>query len=151
MFKRSLFAIAALTLLTTPAGAIEIEDIEWPYPTVPQDSASVAITLDVGYWVRIRDHESLRIKLARKGLYEYSGCTDIRVDTNSAISILCSIQPTGAVPGNWTCSVQPTEVSPPGGAATVCATVKDADLTRTRGGSRNVHVATISIKVVPVL
>jgi hypothetical protein len=149
MVKKSLFAIAAVALLAVAAQAGEIKIHDWPCAFIPQEITTIPVTMDVGYWIKIKDQNKLKIKLQQKSIHEYEGCTDIKVETNVNITLSCSISATGAVPGKWSCSVSPADINAPGGTASVCAKVKDADLSKTAGGSKNVHVATVSVKVVP--
>jgi hypothetical protein len=149
MVKKSLFAIAAVALLAVAVQAGEIKIHDWPCAFIPQEVTTIPVTMDVGYWIKIKDQDKLKIKLSQKSIHEYSGCTDMVVETNVNITLSCSISATGAVPGKWSCTVSPADINMPGGTATVCAKVLEADLSKTAGGSKNVHVATVSIKVVP--
>jgi len=149
MVKKSLFAIAAVALLAVAAQAGEIKIHDWPCEFISQEVATIPVVMDVGYWIRIKDQDKLKIKLTQKSIHEYEGCTDMKVECNLNISLSCSISATGAVPGKYSCSVNPADVDSPGGTVSVCATLKDADLGGTPGGSKNVHVATVTIKVKP--
>jgi hypothetical protein len=149
MLKKSLFAIAAVALLTVAAQAGEIKIHDWPCAFIAQEVTTIPVVMDVGYWIKVKDQDKLKIKLTQKSIHEYEGCTNMVVETNVNITLSCSISATGAVPGKWSCSVSPADVDAPGGTVSVCATVKEADLSKTPGGSKGVHVATVSIKVVP--
>ena len=149
MVKKSLFAVAAVALLAVAAQAGEIKIHEWPCEFIFQEVAQIPVVMDVGFWVKIKDQDKLKIKLSQKSIHEYEGCTDIKVECNFNITMSCSISATGAVPGNYSCSINPADLDSPGGTATVCAKLKDADLSKTPGGSKNVHVATVTIKVKP--
>jgi len=149
MVKKSLFAVAAVALLAVAAQAGEIKIHEWPCEFIFQEVAQIPVVMDVGFWVKIKDQDKLKIKLSQKSIHEYEGCTDINVECNFNITMSCSISATGAVPGSYSCSINPASLSAPGGTATVCAKLKDADLSKTPGGSKGVHVATVTIKVKP--
>jgi hypothetical protein len=57
-----------------------------------------------------------------------------------------------AVPGKYSISkLDPANILSPGGTSTVCVKLKEADLSKTPGGSKNVPVATVTIKVVPTV
>jgi hypothetical protein len=60
-----------------------------------------------------------------------------------------SITPTGAVSGTYSCSLADPYVDAPGGVATLCARLLNANLGSQPGGSKNVHVAVITVRVVP--
>jgi len=147
--KRSLFAVAVVAMLAAGVQGGEIKIHDWPCAFIAQEVTTIPVVMDVGYWIKIKDQDKLKIKLQQKSIHEYEGCTNMVVETNVNITLSCSISATGAVPGKWSCSVSPADVNAPGGTVSVCAKVKEADLSKTAGGSKNVHVATVSIKVVP--
>jgi hypothetical protein len=147
--KKVLFAIAAVALLAMTAQAGEIKIHEWPCKFIPQEVGSIPVVMDVGYWIKIKDQDKLKIKLTQKSIHEYEGCTDIKVETNVNITMSVSVSATGAVPGGYSVTINPADIDAPGGTATVCVKLKDADLSKTPGGSKNVHVATVKVSVVP--
>jgi hypothetical protein len=53
------------------------------------------------------------------------------------------------VPGDYSCSVSPANIDAPGGTLTVCARITNADLSRVPGGTKNVHVANVTVRVIP--
>jgi hypothetical protein len=147
--KKVLFAVAAVALLAMTAQAGEIKIHEWPCKFIPQEVTTIPVVMDVGYWIKIKDQDKLKIVLQQKSIHEYEGCTDIKVETNVNITLSVSVTATGAVPGGYSATVNPADIDSPGGTATVCVKLKDADLSKTPGGSKGVHVATVSVKVVP--
>ena len=149
MLEKSLFAVALVALLaaTAPAGEIKIHD--WPTTFVAQELTDIPVVMDVGYWVYIKDQHKLKIKLQQKTIHEYEGCTDVAIQCNFSLRTTCSISATGAVPGKYSCSVANGDLDQPGGTVTVCATLKEADLKNTPGASKDVHVATVTLKVAP--
>jgi hypothetical protein len=149
--KRILLTIATVALLATMSQAGEIKIHEWPCEFIFQEVATIPVIMDVGFWIKIKDQSKLKIKLSQKSIHEYEGCTDMKVECNLNIALSCSISATGAVPGNYSCSLSPTDIDSPGGTVTVCAKLKNANLSKTPGGSKNVHVATVTIKVKPRL
>ena len=148
--KRSFFAVAAVTLLAMTAQAGEIKTYDWPCQFISQELTTIPVVMDVGYWVRIKDQNKLKIKLQQKDIHTYEGCTDMKVECNLNITLSSSISATGAVPGNYSCSLDPADIDSPGGTVTVCAKLTNADLSKTPGGSKDVHVATVLIKVKPI-
>jgi len=149
MLKKSLFAVALVALLaaTVPAGEIKIHD--WPTTFVPQELTDIPVVMDVGYWVFIDKQGDLKIKLQQKSITEYEGCTNVTMQCNFNLKASCSISATGAVPGSYSCWVNDNEVNSPGGTVQVCAKLKDAKLVGTAGGQKNIHVATVTLKVAP--
>lgn len=149
MLKKSLFAVAVVALLAAVAPAGEIKIHDWPTTFVPQELTDIPVLMDVGYWVFIKDQDKLKIKLQQKSIHEYEGCTDVAIQCNFSLKASCSISATGVVPGKWSCSVLNADIDQPGGTVTVCAKVKEADLKNAPGATKDVHVATVTLKVAP--
>jgi hypothetical protein len=152
--KKALFAVAAVALLTVAAQAGEIKYHEWPCAPIAQEITTIPVVMDVGYWVRIKDQGSLKITLKQDSIHSYSGCTNMTVETNSCLTFSCSIAKVSkdgsvVVPGDYGCSVSPANINAPGGTLTACASIANADLSKVPGGSKGVHVANVTIKVVP--
>jgi hypothetical protein len=150
--KKVLFAVAAVALLAVTAGAGEIKIHEWPCQFVPQEVTTIPVVMDVGYWIKVKDQDKLRIKLTQKTIHSYEGCVDVVIETNTNITVSAKITSTGAVPGDYSVKVNgggSAPVDAPGGTVTICAYLEKADLSKTPGGSKDVHVATVSVRVVP--
>ena len=149
MLKKSLFVVAAVALLAVAAQAGEIKIHNWPMTFIAQEVTDIPVVMDVGYWVAIKDQDSLQIELVQQSIHTYQGSTDMTVECNFNITLSCSIAATGAISGSYGCGISPADIDAPGGVATVTATLTDANLGGTPGGSQNVHVATVTIMVVP--
>ena len=151
MLKKSLFAIAAVALLATAMQAGEIKIHNWPTGGfIPQEiPILIPVKMDIGYWVHIKDQDKVSIKMSQIDLHTYEGCDDMVVECNFNLTLSISIHPTGAVGGDYSKSISPADIDAPGGSTTVCATLKKAKLGDKPGGSTNVHVANIKVKVVP--
>lgn len=149
MLKKSLFVVVAVALLAVTAQAGEIKTHSWPTTYVPQEITDIPVVMDIGYWVAIKDQDKLQIKLAQQSVHTYQGCTNMTVQCNFNVTLSCSISATGAVGGDYGCSVSPADIDSPGGTAQVCAQLNNANLNNTTGGTSNVQVATVKIKVVP--
>jgi len=154
--KKALFAVAAVALLAVVAQAGEIKYHEWPCAPIPQEITTIPVVMDVGYWVRIKDQDKLKITLKQDSIHDYSGCTNATVETNTCLTFSCSIAKVkkdgvDVVGGDssYSCSVSPANIDAPGGTLTVCAKIAKADLSKVPGGSKGVHVANVTVKVVP--
>jgi len=149
--KKALVAMAVVALLAVGVQAGEIKSHEWPCAYVSLEITSIPVVMDVGYWVKIKDQDKLKIKLVQDeaDIHKFKGCTDMVVETNFNAILSCSVDKTPAVPGNYGCSVAPSTVAPPGGTVQVCVTLEKADFSKTPGGSKDVQVATVKIKVKP--
>ena len=149
MLKKSLFAVALVALLAATVPAGEIKTHAWPTTFVPMELAEIPVLMDVGYWVYIKDQQDLKIKLQQQTIHTYEGCTDVAIQCNFSLRTSCSISANGAVPGKYSCSILNGDVSQPGGTITVCAKLEEADLSTTPGASKDVQVATVTLKVAP--
>ena len=149
MLKKSLLVVAAVALLAVGAQAGEIKTHSWPTTYVPQEITDIPVVMDVGYWVAIKDQDKLQIKLAQKDVHTYEGCVTMNVECNFNVTLSCSISATGNVNGSYGCSLSESNIDSPGGSTQVCATLTNASLGDQVGGTNNVHVATVKIKVVP--
>jgi hypothetical protein len=155
MLKKSLFVVAAVTLLAMAAQAGEIKIHNWPTSYIPQEVTEIPVLMDVGYWVSIKDQDKLKIKLQQKDIHTYEGCTDIKVSCNFELTLSTSISPvkvdgSNVIAGKYSSSVSPADLGIGiEQTATVCATLKEANLSSVTGGTKDVHVATVKVKVVP--
>jgi hypothetical protein len=149
--KKALVAMAVVALLAVSVQAGEIKLHNWPCTFVSVEITSIPVVMDVGYWVKIKDQDKLKIKLVQDetDIHKFKGCVDMVVENNFNIVLSCSISATGAVPGEYSCSVDPANVPSGGGTVKVCATLTKADLSKTPGNSKDVQVATVKIKVKP--
>ena len=153
MLKRSLLAVAVVALLAVGVQAGELKTHTWPCDFVPQELTSIKVYMDIGYFIKVQD-QNKKIKLVQDtvDLHKFSGCVEIKIDTNFNATLSCEITATGAVPGDYSCSVSPSAISAGiGVAVNVCATVTNADLAVTAGPTNDVHVATVKIKVKPTV
>jgi len=148
MPRKSLFIglLIALLAAATPAGEIKIH--EWPCRFIEQEVSAIPVVMDVGFWMEIVN-QNVKIKLQQTSIHTYEGCVDLKVRTNFNLTLSASISATGAISGSYSCSIQQPDVDVPGGDRTVCAKLTNANLGGQPGGTRNVHVATVTIKVVP--
>jgi hypothetical protein len=136
----------ALLAATAPAGEIKIHT--WPTQFIPQEVTSIPVVLDVGFWMEIVN-QNTKIKLQQINVHTYEGCVDLQVRTNFNLTMSCSITPTGTIQGQYSAFIDGADITVPGGTATVCARLTNADLSGKPGGTKNVQVATVIIKVVP--
>lgn len=148
MPRRSLLAGLLAVLCASAAPAGEIKFHVWPCTPIPQEIASIPVVMDVGYWIEIVNQDAV-IKLKQIAIHTYEGCTDLYVRTNSNIRLSCSISPTGVIPGTYSCSIAGADIIPPSGHANVCAKLTDANLAGRPGGTTNLKVAVVTVRVAP--
>ena len=148
--KKRIVIIGLVLLLAGGASAGELKVHMWPVKCVPQPVCQIKVLLDVGYWIRISCED---LKLQQVGVRTYEGCRDLRVECNFPAQLGCFITPTGVVPGDYSCTLVPNTVDPPGAPPSqkprLCVHLDNADITGVPGGAHDVHVATVTITVIP--
>lgn len=153
--KKALFAVAVVALLAVVAQAGEIKYHTWPTVKVAQELATIPVTMDVGYWVRIKEQNKLGIKLTQIKINEYFGCTNVAIETNTQLKVTASVARfEDRVPGKYTVGFGESmagdaTVDRPGGTVRVCVRLENPDLSKIPGGDKNVRVATVTLRVVP--
>jgi hypothetical protein len=151
MMKGCLTTAAVVAILAVGVQAGEIKTHEWPCQFISLEITSIPVVMDIGYYVRIKDQDQLRIKLVQDetDIHKFKGCTDMIVESNFNCILSSSIAKTGAIDGSYSSSLDPTNC--PAGSTTVkvCATLTNANLTGQPAGTTNVQVATVKIKVKP--
>jgi hypothetical protein len=157
--KKGLLIVAAVLMLAGVAGAGEIKLHVWPCAFIPQDLMTIPVTMDVGFWIRVKSQSKYVIKLSQIDIHTYDGCVTIPVETNFNATLSCSIAALDMNPnkdgtqaiGKFSCSVDPTNITPGTTNVKVCAHLTDADLSLVTGGTKDVQVATVTVKVVPTV
>jgi hypothetical protein len=153
MLKKALFVVAIVAMLGAVAQAGEIKQHDWPwtkvYTKVEVPGLSIPVTMDVGYWIHIKDQDKIKIKMSQVDIHTYEGTTSMTVECNFNLTLSVEITPTGAVGGKYSASINPADIDSPGGTTTVKATLKEANLGDQAGGTANVTVAHIKVFVVP--
>lgn len=84
----------------------------------------------------------------RLGLFISRGAS-VGVRRGCPHRLSCSIASTGVVPGKYSCYINGADVEPPGGNASVCAKLTDANLAGRLGGTKDLKVAVVTVRVVP--
>jgi len=149
--KKALFAVAAVALLAVSVQAGDIKTYQWPCTKTPIEITHINCYMDIGYWVSILNQDA-SIKLSQISIHEYEGYTDLKVKANTEVVLSVTIASTGAIGGTPSAWIDGSAIVPPGGVetkVTVKAKFKDADLSGIAGGTNNVHVATVTVWVVP--
>ena len=148
MSRGRLLVIGSIVLLATAVQAGEIKVHEWPTQFIPLEVTTYPVVMDIGFWMEIVNQFDV-IKLSQVTIHKYEGCIDVKVKTNFNLLLSCSIAPTGTVAGTYTATLTDAAISPPYGVAKLCVKLENANLTNVPGGSKNVHVASVTIRVVP--
>ncbi len=151
MMKGFLTIVAVFAILATGVQAGEIKTHDWPCQFVALEITSIPVVMDIGYFVRIKDQDRLRIKLVQdeNDIHKFKGCIDMTVESNFNLILSASISKTGAIDGSYSVSLDPTAANAGSTTVKVCATLTGANLTGQPAGTKDVQVATVKIKVKP--
>lgn len=149
MARKTVLVAVIFAAFIAPTQAGEIKVYAWPAQYVPQELTTVPVQMDIGYYVAILNQNDLRIKLRQVSIKDYEGCVDVEIRANFDLSLSCSIAATGTVPGDYSCSITPANLNIPGGKTQLCAKLTNANLALVLGGTVDVHVADVTIKVTP--
>jgi uncharacterized lipoprotein YajG len=152
--KKGLLIVAAMLMLAGAAQAGEIKLHVWPCAFIAQDFMSIPVTMDIGYWIRVKNQQNYKIKMAQIDIHTYDGCVTIPVETNFNATLSASIAAytvNGNAGGFFSVTINPANVTPGTTNVQVCAHLVNANLGAFPGGSKDVQVATVYIKVVPTV
>ncbi len=149
--KKVLMSWAVVALLAVGVQAGEIKTHDWPCQFVALEITSIPVVMDIGYYIRIKDQDKLKIKLVQDELdiHKFKGCTDMVVESNFNAVLSASISKTGAIAGDYAVSLSTSAANKGSTTVTVCATLTNANLTGQDAGTKDVQVATVKIKVKP--
>jgi hypothetical protein len=118
----------------------------------PQKMCVIPVMMDVGTYVEILDIEKLSIKLKQVDFETFEGCTEIRIRNNFDLELGCIVEPTGLVPGKYSCWIDdkkvPLELSNDFRVRKVCVKAEKVKLLYTAPGI-DVHVADVTVTIVP--
>jgi hypothetical protein len=148
MSRSRLSALSLWALLAATASAGELRIHRWPSHFLPVELMHIRVVMDVGYWIDFVNPPHT-IKLEPVDLRTYEGRADLQVVCNFNLSMRCTIAPTGAVPGRYSCWIEGGDINAPGGTARLFVRLEHADVAAQWGGSKNVHVATVAVRITP--
>ncbi|MGD8499220.1 MAG: hypothetical protein PVJ86_01150 [Phycisphaerales bacterium] len=110
MLKKSLIGVTLTSLLAVSVQAVNPGTSPYLPMYKPPEACVIPVTIDVGMYVEILDCEKLSIKLEPVTSETYQGCTDIRIRSNFNLELGCDVEPTGNVPGDYSCSIDEPKV-----------------------------------------
>jgi hypothetical protein len=150
MFRGRLVIVGLAVLVAMTAQAGEVKLHNWPvqFRYVPLEVTNVDVVMDIGYWIEIINQNKV-LKLQQVSLREYEGSLDLQVRCNFNLTFVSEIVPNGTVGGTYSSSFVNPDIDAPGGTATLQARLEDADIGSVQGGTFDVQVASIVVKVVP--
>ena len=142
--------LAVMMAATTVCRAGEIKTHDWPcnFSLLTITDLEIPVVMDIEKVYRFLI-TGAAVKLERVDEGTYKGCSTLVVTCTFDLTMSCSIEPTGIVPGEYSCSIDPPEISAPLGTATLCAEVTNARLDDLPAGQKSLLVAVIKIRVTP--
>jgi hypothetical protein len=149
--KRGLLIAAAVLTLAGAARAGEINSHAWPCAFAPQELLTIPVTIDLGYWIRVKSQTRYVIKMSQIDIHTYQGCITIPVECNGNTTVSCWINKlatSGDMSGVFSCSVDPTSIGPGRAEISVCAKATDVNLGAMVGGAMDVPVAVVTLRFV---
>jgi hypothetical protein len=151
MMTGCLTIAAVIAILAVGVQAGEIKTHEWPCQFISLEITSIPVVMDVGYYIRIKNQDWLKIKLIQdeQDIHKFKGCVDMTVESNFNAVLSASISKTGAIDGSYSVSLDTTAANKGSTTVKVCATLTNANLTMQDAGTKDVQVATVKIKVKP--
>jgi len=81
-----------------------------------------------GSLVFVPNRDALRLRLLQKSISDFEGCLEFRVSTRAGMKLAATLNATGGAPGKYSCSLVDTDLEAPGGTATICTRLKEANL-----------------------
>jgi len=152
MLKKSLIALAVIAMaMPAFAGKLKVHE-PWPTQLVPQEICKIDVVLDVGFYIEIVDEKAIKVEQDTQSsdpAKTYVGCKKTDVKSNFAAQLLVSAAAASAAGGSWSATVTPNTV--PAGTTNVeiCVKGTSVDISKLTGGSKNVKVAEVTVKVLP--
>ena len=142
--------LVVMMAVTMACSAAEIKGHTWPCSFVRQTipDLQIPVVMEVEQVFSFHIGPAVVI-LDRVSEGTYRGCSPLPVICSFDLTMACSIEPTGVVPGEYSCSIDPPEISAPMGMATLCAEVTNARLDDLPAGKKSLLVAMIKIRVTP--
>ncbi len=148
MSRRRWSALLLSAVLAATVSGTEFKFHYWPAHFVPVDLIHVGVVMDIGYWIDFVNPPDT-VKLQQIDLCTYEGCVDLKVACNFNLSMQCTVSPNGSVPGQYTCRTEGGNLTPPGGTARVYVRLENANIGSQWAGSKDVQVATLTIRITP--
>jgi len=164
MLKKGLFIVAAVAMLAMSAQAGEIKFHDWPCAYSVMPICTVQVTMDIGYWIQIKSQTKvIKMTQSSTNIHNFDGCYTYTFSNNFPCILSATIARfnvgTQAAPlyivansGSSYLSVDLSQTMFAPGSnqlVNVCAHAVGADLSVLAGGTQNVHVADVTISVVP--
>jgi len=154
MLKKSLLAVVVLAMaMPAFAGQIKVHT-PWPCAPIPQEVAKIDVTMDVGWWINITDQKPIKVDqdtTSTDPFHTYVGCKKVDVKSNFNAQLIIEVSSASAAGGSWSGTANPNPIGPGTTNVEFCVKGTGVKIENLTGGSTNVKVATMSVKVLPAV
>jgi hypothetical protein len=154
MLKKSLMAVVVLAMVVPAfAGQIKVHT-PWPCAPIPQEVAKIDVTMDVGWWINITDQKPIKVDqdtTSTDPFHTYVGCKKVDVKSNFNAQFVLEVSSASAAGGSWSATANPNPIGPGTTNVEFCVKGTGVKIENLTGGSTNVKVATLSVKVLPAV
>jgi len=162
--KKGLLIVAAVLMLAGAVQAGELKVHNWPCTFVAKQFMTIPVTMDVGYYILVKSQSKYTIHMDQLApdKVDYAGCVTIPVMCNFPATLTLQIAKFtangDAVAGGGSLkayfSNDPTitsfNITAIGTTQVqICASLTNAQIGNLTGGQNNVHVADVTVFVVP--
>jgi hypothetical protein len=152
MLKKSLIAIAVLAIaMPAFAGKMKIHD-PWPTELKKVEVAKIDVIMDVGYWIEIVDQKPIKVgqdTTATNPYATYTGCKKTDVVTNFNVQLILEAAAASTAGGSWSATASQAVLPPGKTNIEICVTGTGVKIEKLIGGSKDVKVAEVTVKVLP--
>ena len=156
MVKKSLIAISVLAMAVPAiAGSIKVHT-PWPVKYVPQEITTIDVTLDVGFFIHIKDQKPIKVyqdPTAANPFQTYKGCKTTGITSNFEAQVHGKVSATSPAGGSWNATIDGSEEAHvhPGNSHgfEICVMGSNVKIDKLQGGSRDVKVAELTMMVLP--
>jgi hypothetical protein len=158
--KKGLLIVAAVLMLVSVAQSGELKVTNWPCTFTPQTLCTLPVKMNIGYYVRLTNQgDSINLTQSSESYVKYTGCRKYNVQANFNCDLAASIawftqDPKGFVNGSGSTksvTIDPSQIrnAPSTTEVNICVTLDKLYLGNVAGGSNGVHVADVTVTVVP--
>jgi hypothetical protein len=159
MLKKSLILVAVLAIVMPAFGTKQDTKVHIPWPMVYQKVpvTTIDVTLDVGYYIHVKDQKAIKVSqdTSSSNPYKtYTGCKTTAVQCNFDATLTAKVVGTSPAGGKWTVTLNDGPSAQLQGTAgddsvKICVQGSKVEIGKLVGGSKNVKVAEVTIMVVP--
>lgn len=132
---------------------MKAESWNWPAEYKYQTIVTIPVKMDIGFWVRVKAHKDLVLKLHQDAIRKYSGSLEVAIECNVSIQLKLDFVKAAGMPNiekDWA-TVTPSVLDPTGGTVVISLGVKNVDLKGFSGQQvgTNIEIGYVTLQVRP--